>query len=271
MIEGKFTSLFLSHRNKSPLKNVSSFSGLQYWSAFLADFCGVEGVLIVSATFCSFLIYFDGASKFWHTFFLWLLLVISATICFKTSHCCTVIIFLLRGTGIPSFACSLNVSSHYPIPPKSLLLLKADGITDGCFCCCEFVSFFKFKNRRRSEEGRDEASKIAWPYVSSIKLLTARCIWHAMGLVYMACNGRNWTNYMHGHALSSLYATPHLHSGCVEMYFTSIHDVEMYFSWPCRGSLRNDWASAWRIIFVILYMIGQTFWKGMFNICPLKC
>lgn len=74
MIEGKFTSLFLSHRNKSPLKNVSSFSGLQYWSAFLADFCGVEGVLIVSATFCSFLIYFDGASKFWHTFFLWLLL-----------------------------------------------------------------------------------------------------------------------------------------------------------------------------------------------------
>lgn len=189
-------------------------------------------------------------------------LVISATICFKTSHCCTVIIFLLRGTGIPSFACSLNVSSHYPIPPKSLLLLKADGITDGCFCCCEFVSFFKFKNRRRSEEGRDEASKIAWAYVSSIKLLTARCIWHAMGGIEQTiCMVMPFHRY-----------TPRLTSiQDVEMYFTSIHDVEMYFSWPCRGSLRNDWASAWRIIFVILYMIGQTFWKGMFNICPLKC
>lgn len=235
MIEGKFTSLFLSHRNKSPLKNVSSFSGLQYWSAFLANLCGVEGVLIVSATFCIWAFLFtlmvlasSGTLSFCDSSFALEVLVISATICFKTSHCCTVIIFLLRGTGIHHLAALSDVSSHYPIPPKSLLLLKADGITDGCFSCCEFVSFFKFKNRCRSEEGRDEASKIAWPYVSSIKLLTARCIWHAMGLVYMACNGRNWTNYMHGHALSSLYATPHLHSGC--------RDVLHLHSW-CRDVL----------------------------------
>lgn len=90
MIEGKFTNLFLSQRNKSPLKNVSSFSGLQYWSAFLADFCGVEGVQIVSATFCIWAFLFSlmvlassGTLSFCDSFFALEVLVISATIVSK--------------------------------------------------------------------------------------------------------------------------------------------------------------------------------------------